>query len=83
MFAELKLEIAERGTATQKCEVASLEAEVIEVDEDSDRYVVSVRFKGVIRDDADNQDESFDEVWHLMKSRQGNGGWVLAGIQQS
>lgn len=83
MFAELKLEIAERGTATQKCEVVSLEAEVIEVDEDSDRYVVSVRFKGVIRDDADNQDESFDEVWHLMKSRQGNGGWVLAGIQQT
>jgi predicted lipid-binding transport protein (Tim44 family) len=83
MFAELKMEITERDTATHKSEVISLEAGVIEVDEDADRYLVSVRFTGVIQDDADKQDESFDEVWHLMKSRQGSSGWVLSGIQQS
>jgi predicted lipid-binding transport protein (Tim44 family) len=83
MFAELKIEIAERGTATRKSEVVSLEVAVIDVDEDVDRYLVSVRFTGVIRDDADKEDESFDEVWHLVKSRQGRGGWVLSGIQQS
>lgn len=83
MFAELKMDIAERGTATQKIEVVSLEAVVTEVDEDADRYWVSVRFTGVMRDDADKQDEPFDEVWHLTKSRQGNSGWVLSGIQQS
>lgn len=83
MFAELKMEIAERDTATRKSEVVSHKARVIEVDEDADRYLVSVRFTGVIRDDADKQDESFDEVWHVMKSRQGNSGWVLSGVQQS
>ena len=83
MFAEIKLELADRGTAPQKTDVVSVQAEVIEVDEDADRYLVSVRFKAVIRDDATALDEAIDEVWHLMKSRQGNSGWVLSGIQQT
>lgn len=83
MFAELKMELAERGTATQKTDVVSINAEVIEVDEDADRYVVSVRFTGVMRDDSGEPDESFNEVWHLMKLRQGATGWVLSGIQQA
>lgn len=83
MFAELKMELAERGSATQKTEVINLNTQVIEVDEDADRYLVSVRFTGTIRDDSGEPDEAFDEIWHLMKSRQGNSGWVLAGIQQT
>lgn len=83
MFAELKMELAERGTATQKTDVVSINAEVIEVDEDADRYVVSVRFTGVMRDGSGEPDESFNEVWHLMKLRQGATGWVLSGIQQA
>ncbi len=82
MFAELKLEIVERGTLPQKTEVVSINAEVIEVDEDAQRYLVSVRFTGLIRDDSGAPDESFDEVWHLMKSRQDSAGWLLSGIQQ-
>ncbi len=82
MFAELKMEMAERGTAAQKTDVVSIQAEVLEVDEDADRYLVSVRFAGVIRDGTNEPDESFDEVWHLMKSRQGSAGWLLCGIQQ-
>jgi predicted lipid-binding transport protein (Tim44 family) len=82
MFAELQLEMAERGNALQKTEVASVQAEVIEVDEDADRYLVSVRFTGVLRAGSSEPDESFDEIWHLVKSRQGEGGWLLSGIQQ-
>ena len=82
MFAELKMDLSERGATTQKNEVVSIQAQVLEVDEDADRYLVSVRFTGEIRDDSGEPDESFDEIWHLMKSRQGNSGWVLAGIQQ-
>ena len=83
MFAELKLEMAERGTAAQKNDVVSLNTQVMDVDEDAERYLVSVRFTGTIRDDSGAPDEAFDEIWHLMKSRQGNSGWVLAGIQQT
>jgi predicted lipid-binding transport protein (Tim44 family) len=82
MFAELQMELADRGTAVQKTDVVSIQANVIDVDEDAERYLVSVRFQGVIRDGTSEPDEAFDEVWHLMKSRQGNGGWVLSGIQQ-
>jgi predicted lipid-binding transport protein (Tim44 family) len=82
MFTELKQELANRGTAVQKTEVVSINAEVIEVVEDVDHYVVSVRFNGVISDGSQQPDESFDEVWHLMKARQDNSGWVLSGIQQ-
>lgn len=83
MFAELKMELADRGAALQKTDVVSINAEVIEVDEDADRYVVSVRFTGVMRDDSGEPDETFNEIWHLMKLRQGNSGWVLSGIQQA
>jgi predicted lipid-binding transport protein (Tim44 family) len=83
MFAELEQELANRGTAVQKTEVLSINAEVIEVVEDVDHYVVSVRFNGVISDGGQEPDESFDEVWHLMKARQDNSGWVLSGIQQT
>ena len=83
MFAELKLELAERGSATQKSDVLSIHAEVLEVDEGGDSYVVSVRFTGAIRDGSGEPDESFDEIWHLTKSRQGGGGWLLSGIQQT
>ncbi len=82
MFAELQLEMAERGNALQETEVVSVQAEVIEVDEDADRYLVSVRFTGVLRAGSSEPDESFDEIWHLVKSRQGAGGWLLSGIQQ-
>lgn len=80
MFAELKMDLAERGGATQTTEVMSIEADVTDVAEEDQRYVVSVRFTGTLREDS-TQTTSFDEVWHLTKPRHG-GGWVLAGIQQ-
>ena len=82
MFVELKTALCERGTVTQKTEVLSLEARVIDVEEDADRYTVSVRFMGVLRDQSGAPDESFQEVWHLTKLRQANSGWLLSGIQQ-
>lgn len=82
MFAELKMELAERGSTEQHTDVVSIDADVVDVEEGDDRYVVSVRFTGMIREDAGAAAESFDEVWHLVKPRQGSGGWLLAGIQQ-
>lgn len=83
MFAELRLDLAERGAAKQKTDVVSIQAEVIEVDESDLRYLVSVRFTGVMRDELDNTEESFDEIWHLEKLRMGDMGWVVSGIQQT
>ena len=82
LFEEARAEIAERGGAVQKTEVFGLQAEVIDVAEEADRYVVSVRFAGGIREQFGAETQDLDEVWHLTKAKSGFGGWVIAGIQQ-
>lgn len=81
MFAEISMNITERGATTQITDVISLEASVIDVGEENACYVVSVRFSGQIRED-NGPAEAIDEIWHMVKPRDGSGGWVLAGIQQ-
>ncbi len=83
MFAELQMDLSERGAATQHTDVVQINAEVLEVEEGPALYVVSVRFTGQTRENGAELAESFDEIWHLSKPRHANGGWLLAGIQQS
>ena len=82
MFAEILMEIRERNGATQETRVLDLNADVLEVAEENARYIVSVRFTGRVQEDG-GMPEAIDEIWHLTKPVSGNGGWVLAGIQQS
>lgn len=82
MFAELSLQISERMGAAQRTDVLHVDAEVLQVEQEPTRYVVSVRFTGSIREDRNAPAENFDEIWHLTKPRSGNSGWMLAGIQQ-
>jgi predicted lipid-binding transport protein (Tim44 family) len=82
MFAELRLDIQDRGAAKQQTDVMTLEAALLDVSEEADRYLASVRFHGSIRDGEAATPENFDEVWHLAKPTKG-GGWVIAGIQQT
>lgn len=83
MFAELQMDLSDRGAATQHTDVVQINAEVLEVEEGPALYVVSVRFTGETRENGAALAESFDEIWHLTKPRHANGGWLLAGIQQS
>lgn len=83
MFDVVRGEVLERGDAVQRTEVFGLEAQVLDVAEEADRYVVSVRFTGSVRDQAGAVPEDLDETWHLAKPRYGAGGWVVAGIQQA
>ena len=82
IFAELRLELTERGAAAQTTDVMTLDAEVLEAVEEGSRYVASVRFTGLVREAADQGATPLDEVWHLSKPASGQGGWVIAGIQQ-
>ncbi|PZO10746.1 MAG: transporter [Burkholderiales bacterium] len=83
MFAELQMDLSERGAATQHTDVVQINAEVLEVEEGPALYVVSVRFTGETRENGAALTERFDEIWHLTKPRHGDGGWLLAGLQQS
>lgn len=82
MFAEIKMEMAERGNAKQETDVVQLNAEVIDVAEEPSRYIVSVRFTGLIREEKDAAAAPFDEIWHMTKPTDNSRGWTLAGIQQ-
>jgi predicted lipid-binding transport protein (Tim44 family) len=82
MFEEVRADVESRGDVAQDTQVFGLNAQVLEVVEESDRYIVSVRFTGSVREQAAVETEDLDEVWHLTKPRTGFGGWVVAGIQQ-
>jgi len=83
VFAEIRMQLAERGDAAQTTDVMTLDAEVLEAVDEGNRHVVSVRFTGQVREAADQDAVSLDEVWHLTKPASGQGGWMIAGIQQA
>jgi predicted lipid-binding transport protein (Tim44 family) len=80
MYAEIKLQLQERGGKTQHTDVVNLNADLLDVTTEDKRYIASVRFFGTIREDGPA--EAFDEVWHLVKPVDGSHGWTIAGIQQ-
>ncbi|WP_018989302.1 Tim44 domain-containing protein [Aromatoleum toluclasticum] len=82
MYAEIRLQMADRGMSAQRTDVVELNAQVLEVVEEAQRYIVSVRFTGLLREEPGAAPAPFDEVWHLTKPLGGSGGWVVAGIQQ-
>ena len=82
MFAEIRMQLTERGPMASRTDVIELNGDVVEVAEEAGRYVVSVRFSGLLREEADAAPAAFDEVWHLTKPKAGDSGWVVAGIQQ-
>jgi predicted lipid-binding transport protein (Tim44 family) len=82
MFAELKMQLQERGAAPAHIDVVSLDAELLGIEKVGDEYLASVKFSGLIKESENAPPEPFTEVWNLIKPISGQGGWVLAGIQQ-
>lgn len=83
VFAELSMQLAERGDAPQTTDVMRVDAEVLEAVDEGNRHVASVRFTGLVREAENQEPLALDETWHLTKPISGHGGWVIAGIQQN
>jgi predicted lipid-binding transport protein (Tim44 family) len=83
MFASIRLELQERGAAAQRTDVVKIDAQVVDYSSEPDRQVVSVRFHGLIREEADGAAQPFDELWHLVKPADASREWAIAGIQQA
>lgn len=73
--AQLKDRIEENVT-----EVVLLNAELLGIEQVNSGHLASVRFSGMLREQAGAEAFRFEEVWNLFKPEQG--GWLLAGIQQ-
>lgn len=84
VFAEIRMQHADApAQAGQHTDVVELDADVLDVIDDDSRYIVSVRFQGLIREESDAAPLRFDEVWHLVKDKAGSRGWLVAGVQQT
>lgn len=82
VFAELQLQIQERGGQPDYTEVVSIDAQLLGIETTGRDYLASVQFNGMIRNAPGAAAEPYVEVWNLSKPLQGQGGWVLAGLQQ-
>lgn len=83
IFAEISMQMQERGNAVQRTDILAIDAELLEVVNEGDFTIASVRFTGQLREN-DGAPENVDEIWHIQKNlRQDNAIWLLAGIQQA
>jgi predicted lipid-binding transport protein (Tim44 family) len=81
MVTEIGRELDNRGLH-QPTEIVTLDADVLDVSTEDDKYWVSVRFTGLVKEDGEPLPHSVDEVWNLTKPVKGGSGWLLAGISQ-
>jgi len=82
VFAELKMQIQERGATADFTDVVTIDGELLGIETIDNEYLVSVKFTGMIKPAQNALAEPFAEVWNMSKPVSGSSGWVLAGIQQ-
>ena len=85
MLEEIRAQLAEResqrGAEPNHTDVVMIEAQLLGIEEMDDRYMASVEFSGMIREELSAGPSPFREVWNMTKSKSGNGGWLVAGVQ--
>ena len=78
VFAEIQLQLDERGSASNITEVVNLNADIIE----ANQWGASVVFSGLIKEDPAAMPQQFRETWFLDYDNH-QGKWLVAGIQQN
>ena len=82
MFAEVSMQLRERGNTPQKTDVLAINTELLEVVTENGYSIASVRMSGQLREN-NGTPENFAEVWHVQKNlRDEKSVWLLSGIQQ-
>lgn len=85
MLAQIQQQLAEReshtGAKHNKTEVVTLNAQLLGIEELASEYMASVEFSGLIREEVGAAPNPFREVWNITRSKNGQGGWLVAGVQ--
>jgi predicted lipid-binding transport protein (Tim44 family) len=79
VFAEIKMQLDERGNEPNSTEVIDLNAELLDISKQAYSTLASVRFTGSIKEDGEIN--ALDEIWHF-RQQGGSKEWVVDGIQQ-
>lgn len=80
LFASLRLDIQERGQASNQTDVMQLDAELVDASKEAGQWVATVRFHGLIREEVNAGAQPFNELWHLVKPLDEGRDWAIAGI---
>ena len=84
MLLEIQSQLAERGqmvAGPNTTEVVMLEAQLLGIEDLGEGYMASIEFSGLIREDATAGPSPFREVWNMTKPKNGQIGWLVAGVQ--
>ena len=85
MLDEVRTQLTERedhrGAQPNHTDVVMIEAQLLGIEDLGDAYMASVEFSGMIREELSAGPSPFREVWNMTKSKAGNSGWLVAGVQ--
>ena len=85
MLEEIRSQLTEReahrGAQPNHTDVVMIEAQLLGIEELDEGYMASVEFSGMIREELSAGPSPFREVWNMTKTKTGNGGWLVAGVQ--
>ena len=83
MFAEISMQLQDRGDTPQVTDVLTINGNLLGVANEGDFAIASVRFTGQLREN-NGTPETVDEIWHVQKNLLDQKSvWLLAGIQQT
>ncbi|HRD68858.1 MAG TPA: Tim44-like domain-containing protein [Legionella sp.] len=80
VFAEIKMQLDERGNEPNHTEIVTLETELLDASRQANSNVASVRFTGTLKENNEPLMQ-LDEIWHF-RQFDGTNEWVVGGIQQ-
>lgn len=74
-------DIQNRSNAS-RTQVMMMNPKLLDMTEEVDRSIASVRFTGMVREDENAAPDNVDEVWHFVRLAKSSNDWQLAGIEQ-
>lgn len=85
MLSQIKSQLAERERQqlgmSNVTDVVMLEARLLGIEDLEQEYIASVEFSGLIREDISAGPSPFREVWNITRSKSGQAGWLVSGVQ--
>lgn len=85
MLKEIQAQLSEReahtGGPVNMTDVVMIEAHLLGIEDLGDDYMASVEFSGMIREEPSAGPSPFREVWNMVKPKNGQSGWLVAGVQ--
>ncbi len=85
MLKEIQAQLNERevhtGGPVNLTDVVMIEAHLLGIEDLGERYMASVEFSGMIREEPGASPNPFREVWNMTKAKTGQSGWLVAGVQ--